>query len=380
MIFFFLLLWALATLVQLLFWSVGVGRLWRQLSLVTTRPVVEVWPPVSVVVCARNEAANLQKKLDTLLQQDYPNWELLVVDDASTDDTPNILARYQHQYPRLQVLRLTQKTQHGKKGALTAGIQAAQYDRLLLTDADCAPASPYWMRWMVGRAEETSATVVLGTGPYTAQGTALSRWVQFETAYVAVQYLTFAVWGQPYMGVGRNLSYTKTAFEAAGGLSTHADVASGDDDLLVNAIATSDNTALCWDSESAVYSDPPRTWKALYHQKTRHYSSSTRYQRHHQFLLGMLSASQVLFYLGIWYFVAAAMPFMAVVAGGLYGLRAGLLYRGYGVVLRPWQQRGDLFPYLLLLDALLPLYYALFALSVLRPQNNPRWKSNPPPP
>ena len=364
------IIWLLAALVQGVFWSIGTGRLLRYRSPQQPLPPEEL-PPVSVVVCARNEAANLQKKLHTLLQQDYPEWELLVVDDASTDATPQILAEYQQKHPRLRVLRLTQKKQAGKKGALAAGIEAAQYDYLLLTDADCVPASPRWIQWMASRAVMTGATLVLGTGPYTGPPTWLTRWVQYETAYVAVQYLSAALWGMPYMGVGRNLWYQRQAFRAVGGFETHAHVASGDDDLLVNALATATNTAICWHPDSAVFSEAPPTLAALYHQKTRHYSSSHQYRWHHQILLGLLSWSVLFFYLGIIGLVALN-PWNFPILGLLMGLRSYGQYRVYRRLFSNWNQQAVL-PYWMALDALLPLYYLRFALAVLRPQQQLPW-------
>ncbi len=259
------MVWGLGALVQLFFWGILTRRLVQHPVEVVPQAMV-AWPPVSVIVCARNEAANLQKKLHILLQQDYPAWELIVVDDASTDATPVILAQAQAQHPQLRFLRLDTKTQAGKKGALAAGIAAARHEQLLLTDADCWPASDQWIRHMARTAVQHQAQLVLGTGPYAWVPTPLGRWVACGTAYVAVQYLTAALWGTPYMGVGRNLWYTKTAFQSAGGFEAHAHLASGDDDLLVNAVANGHNTAVCWHADSAVYSAPPPSWRALYQQ------------------------------------------------------------------------------------------------------------------
>lgn len=363
--------WGVAALVQGLFWWVGGHRLWRPASPVALLPP-EALPPVSVILCARNEAANLQKKLNTILQQDYPVWELLVVDDASTDATPRLLAHYERHYAHLRVLRLTQKKLAGKKGALAAGIAAARYDSLLLTDADCMPASPRWIQRMATQAIHDQATLVLGTGPYVGAPTWRTRWVQYETAYVAAQYSIAACWGMPYMGVGRNLWYTKAAYEAAGGFEAHQHLASGDDDLLVNAIATEQNTTLCLHPESVVYSEVPPTWRALYHQKTRHYSSSSSYRWQHQLALGALSISVVVFYVGMLGLMVVN-PWNFLILVPVFGVRLMGQYRVYYRLLQAWQQT-DVLPYVILLDALLPLYYAIFALAVLRPQRRPLWE------
>lgn len=365
------IIWGSAALVQGLFWGLLTRRLGQQPSKAV--PVASATlPPVSVIVCARNEAANLQKKLHTLLDQDYPQWELLIVDDASTDTTPQILAQAQAQHPQLRILRLEQKTQSGKKGALAAGIAAAHYEHLLLTDADCVPASTHWIQHMACCAVRHRASVVLGTGPYDYQPTALGRWVVFETAYVAIQYLTAALWGLPYMGVGRNLWYTKAVFESADGFESHAHLASGDDDLLVNTVANGHNTAVCWHPASAVYSAPPPTWRALYQQKTRHYSTSTTYRWYHQVSLGLLSLSLVLFYVGMG-ILMVRQPWSWLILGMVWAGRAIAQYWTYHTVLSRWKQL-QILPYLCILDLLLPFYYGLFALAVLRPKQRPEWE------
>ena len=229
-------------------------------------------PPVSLIVCARNEATNLQKNLEYLLQQDYPVFEVLVVDDVSEDATPHILQALQDQYAQLSVIRLEKKKTAGKKGALATGIEAAQYEHLLLTDADCRPVSGQWMRQMANHAVQEQKALVLGYGPYTTANTWLNRWVQFETVFVLLQYASMALWKQPYMGVGRNLWYEKRLFKQVGGFKSHEQLLSGDDDLLVNQVATGANTALCLQTDSFVYSTPPTTWRGLFQQKTRHYS------------------------------------------------------------------------------------------------------------
>jgi glycosyltransferase involved in cell wall biosynthesis len=326
------------------------------------RASTEALPAVSVIVCARNEAVNLQKNLEYLLQQDYPIFELLLVDDASQDATPSVLRKLQKKYFQLRVLRLEYKTTAGKKAALSQGIAAARYAHLLLTDADCRPASDQWIRCMAAQAVQDNKALVLGYGPYNEAPTWLNRWVQFETVFVLLQYASMALWGQPYMGVGRNLWYEKRLFEQAGGFERHLEVISGDDDLLVNQVATGHNTGLCLHPDSFVYSPPPQTWRGLYQQKTRHYSSSTYYRWQHQLILGLLAGSQFFFYTGLLLIIATNAWNCAIIV--MVILRSLLLLFIYYRLLHTLRQKA-LFPYVLLMDALLPFYYLIFAAAAL---------------
>ena len=104
--------------------------------------------PVSVVICAKNEADNLLENLPLILDQDYPNFEVVVVNDASWDSTPDVLIAFQNKYPNFKAVTVNQTSTEykGKKLALTLGIKGANNELLVLTDADCKPKSRNWLR------------------------------------------------------------------------------------------------------------------------------------------------------------------------------------------------------------------------------------------
>ena len=251
--------------------------------------------PVSVVICARNEAANLVQHLPKILNQDYPNFEVIVVNDASTDDTEWVLKNFQKTYTNLRVVNVIEKTLAGKKGALAAGIDATKHDWLLLTDADCYPLSKNWISGMMSALISEKIQIVFGYGPYErCDNSFLNKLIRFETLWTATQYLSFALIKQPYMGVGRNLLYEKKLYVQANGFAAHADLASGDDDLFVNQVVTQINFSLFLHAETHMYSMPKTTWKSYFTQKTRHFSVGTRYLLKHKVLLGLVSMSHFL--------------------------------------------------------------------------------------
>jgi len=254
--------------------------------------------PVTIIVCAFNEEANLLKNLPLLLDQDYhrngkPWYEVLVVNHNSEDDTFYVLNRMKEQYPHLSVLHLTQdaKLIPGKKFPLSMGIKQARFEHLLLTDADCRPGSRNWLRLMAS-GFAGGKSVVLGYSPYTAYPGSLNRHIRFETAHTAMQYLSYALAGFPYMGVGRNLAYVRELFVRNKGFSSHNHILSGDDDLFINQVAHKGNTAVVLSEEAFTWSEPKRTPEEWRYQKSRHLSTGRYYRPLHRFLLGGYAFSQ----------------------------------------------------------------------------------------
>lgn len=255
--------------------------------------------PVSIIICAHNEEANLKEFLPSILGQDYPEFEVIVVDDCSDDGTNWVLKAFAEAHPkRLKIVEIKEhiRLKHTKKFAVTMGIKAAQYERLLLTDADCLPNSPYWLAEMAG-AFANDKEIVLGYSPYFKHKGLLNKLIRFETSHTAMSYLTYALKGDAYMGVGRNLAYTKSLFYQGKGFVKHMHIKSGDDDLFVNQNTTKTNTVIAIAPEAQVYSNPKESWRSYYKQKARHSGASTLYKGRHKSMLGTQLISAMLFYL-----------------------------------------------------------------------------------
>ncbi|HRN42908.1 MAG TPA: glycosyltransferase, partial [Vicingus sp.] len=164
---------------------------------------IHSFEPVSVVICAKNERDNLLNFLPEFLAQDYPTFEVIVVNDHSIDDTVDVLKAYSLQFPNLKVVTVPDNDRFygSKKFALTLGIKAAQYENILLTDADCRPTSNQWIKLMSNY--PVNKSIVLGFGAYQKQPGMLNKLIRFETLFTAMQYFSFALCKMPYMGVGR---------------------------------------------------------------------------------------------------------------------------------------------------------------------------------
>ena len=252
---------------------------------------------VSVIVCFHNEAAGIERCLLALAQQRYVGpWEIVAVDDHSTDASANLARTVQRAYPdRIRVVQ-PPPTRPGKKDALTFGIEQAKYAFLLLTDADCRPASPDWLATMTAPLA-TGNELVLGVGDYATDTTGLSRWQAFEARYVAIKYLSFAGADWPYMGVGRNLAYRRSFFRRSGGFAAHADLPGGDDDILVSQHARAERTTRVTAEYARTYSRPSPDWRAYFRQRRRHQSAGGYYRWGQQLALGLIGLSHGLFYL-----------------------------------------------------------------------------------
>jgi cellulose synthase/poly-beta-1,6-N-acetylglucosamine synthase-like glycosyltransferase len=170
-------------------------------------------PPVTIIIAARNEADNLFENLPFILEQHYPQFEVIVINHQSVDDSSHLLNAYTRQYPNLRVIEVNRNhhLRPGKKLPITLGIKGAKYDHLLLTDADCRPASNNWLRSMSSHFIP-GKEIVLGYGPYNKKKGFINRLIRFDTAWIAMNYFSMALSRLPYMGVGRNLAYSKDLF------------------------------------------------------------------------------------------------------------------------------------------------------------------------
>jgi glycosyltransferase involved in cell wall biosynthesis len=261
---------------------------------------------VSVLVSAKNEAQNLKQFIPLIAKQDYPDFEIVLINDASIDNTLEVMEEIASKYDNVKIVDVKNNEAFwaNKKYALTLGIKAAKNDYLLFTDADCKPTSKYWIKEMSSQFSNEK-TIVLGYGGYSkVNKSILNKLVRFETLLTAIQYFSFAKFGMPYMGVGRNLAYRKDVFYKVNGFVDHMNINSGDDDLFINSVATSNNTSICFSPYSFTRSIPKSNLHDWFKQKRRHVSTAHRYKLLHKLLLAEFYSSQILFWvLGIFLIV-----------------------------------------------------------------------------
>lgn len=317
---------------------------------------------VSIIVCARDEAENLANNLPGVLVQTYQSTrEVVVVNDNSQDETRYLLEGLHKQFRQLNIVELKQEAKliPGKKFPLSVGIKSAKHEILLLTDADCVPASEYWLQKMQD-AYSDGIEIVLGYGAYQKEKGLLNALIRFDTFHTAVQYLSYALAGNPYMGVGRNLSYKKQVFFRHKGFASHNHVPGGDDDLFINSAATADNTTIVVDPEAFTLSKPPSTWGSWVKQKYRHYTTGKYYKPIHRFLLGLYGFTHFLFYP---LFILSLIFSDWKIALGIFATR--LLIQGivYYKCMHKLEEK-NLWPWYWLLDIWMFFYYLIFMPSI----------------
>lgn len=254
---------------------------------------------VSVIICAKNEAENLKRFLPSIIAQNYPEYEIVLIDDDSQDETLEVMESYaeKHNYIKLVRVKNIETFWANKKYALTLGIKAAKHDYLLFTDADCYPVSKNWIKSMSSHFSNNK-TIVLGYGAYEkVKNSFLNKIIRFETLLTAVNYFSYAKLGIPYMAVGRNLGYRKDVFFNTNGFINHMQIQSGDDDLFINQVATKENTTISLNKESFTISVPKHNLSGWIKQKRRHITTSKLYKRKHKIALSLQYLSNLLFWI-----------------------------------------------------------------------------------
>jgi len=255
--------------------------------------------PISVIICAKNEAENLKENLPSVLEQNYSNFEVVLVNDSSSDETLDVMENFAQEHSNIKLVDVkTIETFWGnKKYALTLGIKASTNNFLVFTDADCKPNSKKWLTH-ISRDFSNEKSIILGYGAYAKKRFSfLNKLIRFETVMTALQYFSYTNLGLPYMGVGRNMAYRKELFFNNSGFKNHMTLKSGDDDLFINEVANKNNTSACFTKESFTISEPKTSFKDWVFQKRRHISTAKFYKPIHKFLLGLFYSSNLLFWI-----------------------------------------------------------------------------------
>jgi len=287
------ILYAAFFLIQMIYyWGI-----FRKLAFYKKKSQENQYQPISVVICAKNEYTNLKKNLQSILEQDYPDFEVVVVNDCSDDDSKYLLKTFAENYPHLNVVTILKNVNFfsGKKFALALGIRSAKHDIVLLTDADCEPKSNRWIAEMQNNFKGKTE-IVLGYSGFERKKGFLDKLVRYDAVMTAMQYLSWSLAGMTYMGVGRNLAYKKELFFKNKGFTSHYQIPSGDDDLFINQVAKKNNTAIEISIESQTFSLAKSSFAEWLKQKKRHYTTGFLYKPLHKILLGFFTISNFFFY------------------------------------------------------------------------------------
>ena len=352
----------ISLMIQIVYWYGVFNRLKNRIA---TDADEKIQPSVCILICSKNGAYNLENLLPLLLKQSYPNFTILIANDHSSDNTEALLKDYQREHHTIRYFNVT-IDRPGKKQALVEAIDYIDAEWILFTDVDCRPSSSQWVEEMIGSGTSQNKSITLGYSPYLTDKSLLSKWIAFENWIVGLFYLSFAIIGKPYMGVGRNMAIHKYLYRKEH-LESHMHLNSGDDDLTLQALFEKDNYTISLSRTSFTWTNPAPTFKAYANQKHRHYSTAGSYPSEIKYALSVFPFSQIVFYIS-----AILLLFKFTLVGAYFIIiRWALIY--------PIQRRlqrilelnlGSI--WFLFFDVLLAVYYSIFSVSFILPKSK-KW-------
>jgi glycosyltransferase involved in cell wall biosynthesis len=319
--------------------------------------------PVSIVIVAKNDAHHLIKTIPELLAQDYPQFEILIVNDNSNDETPQLVKDFQYRYSNIKLVDLESSVTNikGKKFPLSLGIKAATYEHVILTDADCFPASNQWVRLMTRHFSKTTS-IVLGFNSIRKKLGFFNALIRFDKLHQAIQYFSYCLAKIPYMGVGQNLAYTKSIFFNNRGFASQNHLQFGDDDLFINQVANSWNCAIEYQKEAHTISRPDRNFNNWFLLKIFRSRTRKLYTKADRFLLHFYHFLMTVSYIMLGFAICATLNnilYLSLVVG-IFVLKLTAQYICFGFAATKLNEKR-LIPHILFFDiifsALNPIVY-----------------------
>jgi glycosyltransferase involved in cell wall biosynthesis len=252
--------------------------------------------PISVLIFVKNQADNLQKFLPSILEQEYSNFEIVLINNASTDNTDQILDDLKTKHANIKVVNVENNEAFwaNKKYALTLGIKAAKYEHLLFTNANCKPVSKYWITEMNNKFT-TERTIVLGYSKFKREKSFLNIFIRFENLLNAIQCFTYTKHGTSYSAFANNMAYKRSDFFKANGYINHMKIKNGEADLFIKDVSNSKNTTFCISENSFIESNGSKSFKEWFLQKRELKFIKTKYAFRHRFLLNLFNTTKLFF-------------------------------------------------------------------------------------
>ncbi|MDD2575997.1 MAG: glycosyltransferase [Bacteroidales bacterium] len=296
--FYFAIILGIIILFQILYYFIVYGRVaFFKDNKLTTDEKQKYIPSVSVVMCVKDDAYNLEKKLPIILEQEYPNFEVVVVNDASKDETEYVLRVLQEIYPNLNVVNLYNNVNGflGKKYPLSLGIKSAKNEIILLTESDTMPLNYNWITTMV-KGFKQKKDIVLGFTNFEQKPTFLNTLMHYENLTSAMNYLGNAMLNNPFMGQGRNMAYKREFFFETGGFISQYNISVGEDDLFINKNANSKNTSVILNKESMNLASPKEKREEWVIQKKKHFKSMYHFKLKDKIISTLMPFATLLIY------------------------------------------------------------------------------------
>lgn len=288
--------------------------------------------PISVLVYIKNNAKQLNSSLKAILEQDYPDFELVLINDYSSDNSLELLEAFKIEHPKLPIhicdVKENQNFYGCKKYALFLGIKNATYEHLLFTDANSKPSSKHWIQEM-SKGFQKEKQLILGYSTYSKRKGLFNLLLRFDSLLNTINSLSFANARMTYMGVGRNLAFTHKAYDANYGFISHVRIPYGEDDLFINEVATKANTSLVWSKDAHIETEALQDMKAWSYQHKQRAHTFKYYKTRHKLILSGYFISRLLFWLCA---IASFFLLSWQLATSLIGIRILIQYLCIGIL------------------------------------------------
>ncbi len=324
-------------------------------------------PSISVVVCSHNDVHELKKNLWLLLNQNYETFEIIVVDDHSTDDTAEWLHTISSD--KLRIITLSNNKKPGKRWALAEGISVARYEWVVLTDADGRVPEHNWLKNLA--IYFTKAYIgYVGYGPYLKTSGFLNKLIRFDTTHIASLYLSSAAGGFPYMGVGRNMGWHRSVVPLIVDALKQLPTVSGDDDLVLQTMRNHGKILAIANPETFVYSESKKTWSSWLRQKNRHHTTGWKYHWKDKLWLGAWQISRWIFYPLC--LISVLQDYFPLIGFGVFLLRSVFVWGWMAIRFNKLLEK-DLILYIPLLEIIHTFVLPVFSL-LSAGKKNKSWK------
>lgn len=284
-------------------------------------------PSVSVIIASKNEADNIARNLPPILEQDYPDFEVIVVNMGSTDETDVQLKLLGQKYPNLYHTYIPEEaeTYNEKKLALTIGAKAAKNDILLFTEAYCKPSSELWIQEFANEFKKGRDIVLGYCKLHVKKGTFMRKFILYDNLIQNLKFLSLAILRHPFMGINRNLAYKRELFFEEKGFSSVLSIENGEDDLFINNVSRGRKAGVVVSADSMTESDVVDNFQVWRNLKSKYLFTKKYYKGASSFVFGLETFTKYCFYLLLLAAVAYGICFedlpLLVIASSLFLMR-----------------------------------------------------------
>ena len=276
-------------------------------------------PPLSVIIYAHDDSKNLSKYLPSILEQDYPLFEVIVINEALNDDIESVLVNLAEKYPNLyhtftpdSALNISHK-----KLALSIGIKASKYNWLVFTETNCQPVSNQWLR-LLARNFTSHTQIVLGYSSYESIKGWKNTKISFDDLFSSIRYLGFALADLPYKGIGKNMAYRKDLFTSSKGYTEHLSLRRGEDDLFINKVARKGNTRVETSADAVIRIYDTTQYENWKSEKLNYDFTSRFYRGIQRNLSGFETCTRLFFYAACTIGIILSIQNMNFILAGIY--------------------------------------------------------------